>query len=230
MKKNVLIVLAAMVASFAVSGLSAQEIYEMRMYHNADMLSLDNQMQEVVIPAYNRHGVHVGAYTDYGEVSPSGRYYLFVYPDAETYHRTKREIRREEKMRTTAENPEYLRYDTWVAEGVDGRRVKKTDMKLLEWQFAESPNEQEMQQHRMMLDNGEVQMMEESGVHPILIGEILAGPDMPGIMYLSGYNDMNERNAAWDRVSKHPKRSEYRRHHRHHVHHAYLMPLPYSQY
>lgn len=193
-----------------------KEIYEWRIYTlNGSATALDTFFEEVLIPAYNRKGVKVGAFAPSKEEEKGTQLYLFVYPDITTYYTVKREIWEDETFRqaaqpffdTTAPNPAYSNFEAYLCEAFDKIPhvcMPDKNRTMLELRIYHSPNEEANQRKVKMFNVDEIDVFDKVGINPVCYGEILAGPSMPALMYLTWYKDEATRNEAWKKFGSHP--------------------------
>ena len=230
------------VSVLACNGVSAQQIYEWRIYREVNAGRLNRYMQEVEIPAYNRYGIQVGAYGEYSMSTPANQYYLFVYPDAATYQKVKQALNEDREYLLAAGKddptlPAYRRYDTYICEALSGWPEIDGSNKgsILEWRLYEGANDDAVRRKVKMFNEGEIAVFLEVGIKPQWCSRIVAGPAMPGLMYISRFENMEQRDKAWARFGPHPQwkamnqKEEYANttslNHR-----RFLDPLPYSQW
>ena len=209
--------------SFAeVSGLSkvsvAKEIYEWRIYTlKGDGSSLDSFFENTLIPAYKRKKVKVGAFKLFKpkEGESQQRHILFIYPDISTYLTVKKTIWDDMEFRqkaqpfyeTTAPNPVYSNIESYLSEAFDKIPVHRNPdptRTLLEIRIYKSPNEEANQRKVIMFNVDEIAIFDKVGVNSVLYGEILAGPRMPALLYLTWYKDEKTRGEAWGKFGEHP--------------------------
>lgn len=239
-------VIKGIASTSASSPTQKKQIYEWRIYTlNGDGKTLDTFFQEILIPAYNRKKIQVGAFAPYKPEEKGQRLLLLVYPDIATYHSVKKNIWNDPTFRkaaqpfydTTAPNPVYSNFETYLCEAFDKIPVLQMPDKnrtLFELRTYHSPNEEANQRKVDMFNKDELDIFGEVGVNPVCYGEILAGSRMPALMYLTWYQDEAAHDAAWDKFRVHPDwlrikgLPEY-------AHTAtnnkslYLSPMPYSQ-
>jgi hypothetical protein len=223
-----------------------KEIYEWRIFTLTDEgAALDSFYRDVLIPAYNRQKIKAGAFEPYRKAEKEQRYYLFVYPDWGTYHKVKTELWNDDAFLRDAQSfydasaaaPVYSEFETFLCEAFD--RIPKLLMPdksrtLLEWRNYKSPNEEANRRKVKMFNNDEIAIFDKTGIHSVCYGEVLAGPRMPSLIYLTWYKDEETRNAAWKQFSEHPDWQVIRTlpeyaHTATDNRIALLSPLPYSQ-
>ena len=225
-----------------------KEIYEWRIYSltDGDTTSLDDYFEDVLIPAYNRQGVEVGAFELYQPAETALRYLFFAYPTIETFRQVSRAVWEDPDFRrdaqpffdTTAPDPVYSNFETYLCEAFDSLpRLRKPDEErtLFEFRIYHSPNEEANLRKIKMFQEGEIAIFDEVGINSVCYGNVLAGPRMPALTYLTWYKDEPTRNAAWDGFRAHPQwlrmksLPEYA-HTATNKTNRLLLPMPYSQY
>jgi hypothetical protein len=197
---------------------SAQEkqIYEWRIYTlPAENPELDAFYRQTLIPAYNRLDVTVGAFAPYRPSEQIQRFYLFVYPDVATWRRVKHAIWQDAAFRkeaqpfydASASAPVYTLFESFVCEAFDRvPRLLRPDASrtLFEFRNYKSPNEEANQRKIKMFNVDEIAIFDQVGIHSVCYGEVLAGPRMPSLIYLTWYKDEPTRDEAWKKFSAHP--------------------------
>ncbi|MDR1555728.1 MAG: NIPSNAP family protein [Tannerellaceae bacterium] len=234
------------IASPTLSEAEEKAIFEWRIYtlptENAD---LDTFYRDVLIPAYNRKKITVGAFAPYQKTESIQRFYLFVYPNLLTYHKVKLDIWKDAGFRkeaqpfydTSAVSPVYSGFETFLCEAFD--RVPQLiapdkSRTLFEFRNYKSPNEEANQRKVKMFNADEIAVFDQVGIHSVCYGEVLAGPRMPSLIYLTWYKDEASRNEAWRKFSAHPDWNRIRAlpeyaHTATDNRNLLLSPLPYSQ-
>ena len=54
-----------------------------------------------------------------------------------------------------------------------------------------------------MFNQEEIALFLKVGLQPVFFGKILAGPLMPALVYMLGFKDMADRDAAWGKFAAH---------------------------
>ena len=229
--------------SIAANG---KEIYEWRIYTlTGDGAVLDTFFKDVLIPAYNRKGVKVGAFKLFKPEEQELRHVVFIYPDIATYLKVKTEIWEDSAFRsaaqrfydTTAPQPVYSNFETYLSEAfskIPVHRNPDSSRTLLEIRIYWSPNEEANKRKVKMFNEGEIAVFDQCGINSVLYGDILAGPRMPALMYLCWYKDEPTRAEAWRKFVSHPdwqqlsKLPEYANTATNNKG-IFLSPMPYSQ-
>lgn len=227
---------------------SDRQIYEWRVYtlaEGVDAAGFDVFVSEVLIPAYNRRGVEVGAFAP-NDAPDSARYLFFAWDDLATFQKVSDEVRRDEELLAagaeyfdaSAARPAYTVLETYLCEAFDRfpRMLSvPAERGLFEFRVYRSPNMEANERKIKMFENGETEIFDDAGINIACFGRTLAGPRMASLVYLTWYEDMDARNEAWERFGADPRwrqmssAPEY-------AHTAtdnlvrLLSPLPWSQY
>jgi len=227
---------------------ASKEIYEWRVYHfrnGGAKTKIDNFYREALIPYLNKKGVKVGAFGEYSQTEPPVVYYLLVYPSYAEYQSIKKEMWKDNGFlsagkgyfETTAELGTFIRYETYLMEAFDAipqLRMPAKDRGLLELRTYESNNEEAAQRKIKMFNSEELALFDKVGLKSIFFGEILAGPQMPALMYMLEFKDMEERKVLWKKFGDSPEWNVLKSKTEYAftvsmVNKIFLLPLDYSQ-
>ncbi|MCW0484438.1 NIPSNAP family protein [Gaoshiqia sediminis] len=239
---------AGQAAASVQPAIIAKEIYEWRVYHfknNGQKNKVDQFYREALIPALNQMGVKVGAFGEYSQAEPPTVYFLLVYPSLTDYHRVKKAIWQDKSFLQkassyfgeSAENGAYTRFETYLLEAFDAIpkfRQPGQSRGVFELRTYESSNEEAAQRKVAMFNREELTLFDNVGLHPVFFGEILAGPQMPALMYMLWFNDLAERDQNWKRFTSSPEWEEMKVRPEYAntvsvVNKIFLVPLDYSQ-
>jgi len=190
---------------------ASKEIYEWKVYHfkNGGAKSkIDSFYKDALIPYLNKKGVKVGAFGEYGQSEPPVIYYLAVYPSFVEYQSIKKDLWNDSTFldaakgyfESTAEIGTFTRFETYLLEAFDSipqLRMPSKDRGLLELRTYESNNEEAAKRKIKMFNTEELAIFDKVGLRCVFFGEILAGPQMPALMYMVEFKDMDERKANW---------------------------------
>lgn len=195
-----------------------KEIYEWRIYTLTEngATTVDTFFQNTLIPAYNKMGIKVGAFKLYREGEEDKRYYFFIYPDITTYFNCKKNIWKDTAFMQaaqpyfdeTAPNPVFSALETYLSEAFDKiptHRTPDPERGLFELRIYRSPNEEANQRKVNMFNIDEIAIFDLVGINSVCYGDIMAGPRMPALLYLTWYKDEETRSEAWKQFSAHPE-------------------------
>ena len=249
MKKRALFtLLAAALMTCYASNSQAQvndgQIQEWRIYsflQGTSASRLDRLMTDIILPLYKDMGIEVGCFREWSLNTPTVYYFLFVYPSLEAYLKAEDTLLQNapfvEAMRqdAAANRPTFFRYDSYLCRPFEGwREVTPIAGKTIyEWRKYDSANIESGARKVDMFNKEEIAVFVECGVNPLSFGQIIAGKDMPGLIYVTQFDDMADRDASWGRFNIHPEWQRMRvapewanttiQNNR-----VFLIPLPYS--
>jgi len=227
---------------------SGKQIYEWRVYHfkkGGHKNQVDKFYREALIPVLNEMGVKVGAFGEYGQTDPPTVYYLLVYESIADYYSVKKALWKDENFLqnakkyfdNSAESGTYTRFESYLLEAFDAIpqiSVPDKNRGLFELRTYESNNEEAGQRKIKMFNNEELALFDKVGLHPCFFGEILAGPQMPALMYMLWFKDMDERSENWKKFGGSDEWNEMKGRPEYAntvsvVNKIFLVPLDYSQ-
>jgi hypothetical protein len=202
-----------------------REIYELKIYH------LDNRQQEervdsylksAYIPAIHQAGVgKVGVFKPIEGDSLFGKriFVLTPYQSAEQLFTTPQALENDKKyssagkdyLEATHDNPPYQRMVTIVMQAFEGfPQLQEPNLKrsryerIYELRSYESATEKLFQNKVEMFNKGEIDIFKNLGYNIVFFGEVVAGPDMPNLIYMTAFEDRTSRDAHWKAFSADP--------------------------
>lgn len=192
---------------------ASKEIYEWKVYHfknGGAKTKVENYYKEALIPYLNQKGVKVGAFGEYSLAEPPVIYYLHVYPSMADYQTIKKDLWKDDAFltaakgffETTAELGSFTRYETYLLEAFDAIpkfRMPSKERGLFELRTYESNNDDAAKRKIKMFNTEEIGIFDKVGLKSVFFSEILAGPQMPALIYMLGFKDMDDRAACWKR-------------------------------
>lgn len=117
-------------------------------------------------------------------------------------------ILKNDYFNSTSENGAYIRFETYLLEAFDAiPKFRQPDQArgLFELRTYESNNEEAGQRKIKMFNDEELALFDQIGLHATFFGEVLAGPQMPALVYLLWFKDMDERTENWGKFINSPK-------------------------
>lgn len=205
------------------------EFYEWRYYSvtNGNDAELDKFLEKVLIPAYERQGVKTGVfeiapeYMDAKQLAaqkgrPEQRIVLFVYNDIDSYLKIKDAIWDDVKFTKNAKSyfdawetkPAYSKLESYLC--ISFANLPQIDMpsksdEIFELRRYKSANEEAGQRKIDMFNNGEIAVFKDVKIHQVCYGEVLAGAEMPSLIYLTSYKNNKQRLSAWEDFEENKK-------------------------
>lgn len=217
---------AVTVAGPAVAGSTPpadnKEFYEWRVYQltgGGEKNNLKNYMTKALMPLFGKMGIKLGVFEELDNEEPPKVYTLFAYPSAEVYFQLQKELSSDKDYLAAAKTyfelpasrPVFERYETYLMEAFDSipkLKLPEKNRGLLELRTYESYNEDAARRKVAMFNDEELPLFEKLGLHPVFFGKILAGRQMPALMYMLWFTDMNERTANWGKFGGSPEWKE----------------------
>ena len=219
MKRSILFALLIGAMTCFVSKSEAQvndgQIQEWRIYDfkmGGSAARLDKLMTDILLPLYKNMGVDVGCFKEMNQNQPATYYYLFVYPSIDSYMKANDILLQNSafveamKEDAAANRQMFFRYDSYLCRPFEAWK-KITPMAgktIFEWRKYESANIEAGTRKVQMFNQGEIATFVENGVNPFCFGQIIAGKDLPGLIYVTQFNDMTDRDASWSKFSSSP--------------------------
>lgn len=185
--------------------------YELRRYHldtDAQREGLHTFLKDAFIPACNRNDIpQVGVFEIRNEDGPV--FVLIRHTSASSFTSGTRRLLADEKflkdgnafLNTDAKNPAYSRMETQFMISFEGMTELEHPVtgpdRVFELRNYQSHSVVAGQKKIEMFNSGEIQIMRDTGLGPVLYGEHLSGPDMPNLTYFLSYENFRARGKAW---------------------------------
>lgn len=196
-----------------------KDIYELKVYHlkgAAGRNQLKNYYTGAVIPFLTKRGAKIMAFSEFSQEEPPVMYVLHAHKSLADYYEATLAMRSDPEFLEAAKeynqipvgNPVYDRIETFLLEAFDGfPQLSVPDQKggLIEMRIYESYSEDAGIRKVKMFNDGEIELFNNLGFHPVLFSQHLAGEFMPALTYLLWFNDMQERDALWAKFGPSPE-------------------------
>lgn len=204
-----------------------QEFYELRSYRVEDI-----ERQEVVLgylengllPALNRAGIdRVGIFSvQAAEEEPQDLsiYAIIPYPSADAFVGIRPRLEADEAYLEASaeiyaqptETPAYTRVESWFMKAFSGMPVLELpsqsaagEPRIFEVRVYESRNAEMARRKIDMFNSGEIQIMRDVELAPLLYGETLIGDNVPNLTYILSASDMESHREHWQAFGAHPE-------------------------
>jgi hypothetical protein len=211
---------------------SAQEYYELRVYHLKSGSSrdlLDTYLAKALIPGLNRLGIKpVGVFAQQERTGTPGAtevrdgasvLVLIPYPSMEAFASAGGRLNADpayqsagaEYLNSPKTTPAFERIDSWLMLAFAG--MPKLEMpaycrerkpRMFELRTYESHSEPKALKKVEMFNAGEIQLMREVGLGPIFYGQALIGSNLPHLTYMLSAEDQAAHAKHWDVFRQHP--------------------------
>lgn len=118
-----------------------------------------------------------------------------------------------EYLKASAENPPYKRIEVILLEAFqDMPKMKASAIdtprknRVYELRSYHAPTEAYLQNKlNMFNEGGEISLFEKLGFNAVFYGEVIAGPEMPNLMYLTTFANQESRDKHWEQFGNSPE-------------------------
>ncbi len=199
---------------------AGREYYEVRVYQikSAEKQPLlDEYLQKVAIPAYNKLGIKmVGAFKAANDPNNLAVYLLIPYQSLDQFLKASTQVSGELAYHASAatyanvamKDPVYDRIESSLLlafEGMPQMKVPANKERIFELRIYESHNEKAGKQKVKMFNaGGEIAIFLKTGLNPVFFGESLTGTRLPNLTYMLTFDNTEARQQAWSAFGKHP--------------------------
>jgi len=211
--------LVALFSSSVQAQSSQREFYELRAYNYQDASAeqrLDNYLGNALLPALHRAGIkQVGVFkTSPKDTSTTRRILVLIpYRSLNDLDRIESTLDKDQRYLSAAsdyinaahDNPPYQRMEKTILKAFSGMpQLKKPALKgdkknfVYELRSYEGATEKLYRTKVKMFNDGdEVGIFNRLGFNAIFYAEVLAGKAMPNLMYMTSFENMEERDKHW---------------------------------
>ena len=211
----------------------AREYYEIRRYRVADEGSRQTvlaYLENALVPALNRAGIgRVGVFgvepPPEGEepldpVDAQSLWAIIPFAGVEDFTGMKSTLEADTAYleaaapmyATPIREPVYERVESWFLQAFKGMPVMELpsqtaagEDRIFELRLYESHNEDTARRKVHMFDNGEIDIMRDVDMAPLLYGELLIGENVPALVYILSAPDMESHGEHWQAFGDHPE-------------------------
>ncbi|EON76626.1 putative protein-signal peptide prediction [Lunatimonas lonarensis] len=204
-------------STFAQDG--KRDLYELRIYHiesEAQERVIDNYLKNAFLPAAHRHGIkQVGVFKPIASQADAGKkIYVFIpYANSKSYFSLPGKLAKDqtyqaagrEYIQAAHDQAPYKRMEVALMQAFTGApRFKASGVsgpkkdRIYELRSYEAATERLYQQKVKMFNSGEIDIFDKLKFNAVFYAETLAGANMPNLMYMTTFENMEKRNAGWD--------------------------------
>lgn len=226
--KNILmLVWGFLVIPFTYSQAQNRDIYELKIYHieNAEQEKrLDHYLEKAYIPAMHKAGVaKVGVFKPIlsDEKEAGTKVYVFVpYKNLKQFTDLPAKLAKDQEYLNNGkdyidaahDNPPYRRIENSLMRAFTGmprfQESKVTGPKkdrVYELRSYESATEKQYLNKVKMFNEGEIEIFDRLGFNAIFYAEVIAGANMPNLVYLTTFENMESEKAHWKAFGTDPQ-------------------------
>ncbi|MDF9800714.1 hypothetical protein OKW21_005977 [Catalinimonas alkaloidigena] len=253
--KNTLATLAATTAAGSASSIAAEqqqsskEYYELRVYElksGGKLSTFEEYLSKAVIPALNNIGIeNVGVFTEMGMSHPPKLFMLIPYQSLEEFASAEEKIKKQKVyqdnsqnyMAATPDNLNFIRMHNYLLEAFDvipKLKVPEKGERIFELRDYESFSEEAGVRKIEMFNEDEMDIFYKTGLDPVFFGKTMVGQDLPNLIYMLVFDNLEERDRNWKKFSAHPDWKEVSGMEKYantvsQVKRTFLVPTSYSQ-
>jgi hypothetical protein len=211
-----------------------RDYYELRAYRlkpGAPTAALEGYLAKAFIPALNQRGVsHVGVFTeleiDKKAVTSKPKadtplWVLIPHATLESFVSVSADLNADATVQAAGADylnvpkasPAFDRIDTWLYRAFAGMpRMElpafcqnRTPTRVFEMRDYESHSERAALSKMAMFNNGEIPLMKDLGMSPLLFSQGLAGPNLPHLRYFTSGSSLAAHLAGWAKFGPDPR-------------------------
>lgn len=224
--RNIILVICLLFI-VAADAQDKRSFYEIRVYHFNDAAQLQKTakfLEEAWIPAMHRQGVkHIGAFTPIGnDTALRKKLYLFIpLSSINAIHQLDDALLKdadylakgEGYLNAAYDQPTFARMETIVLRAFpDMPKYEKPSLKgnlserIYELRSYEGATEKLYRKKVEMFNKGgEIPLFKRLGFNAVFYAEVLAGSSMPNLMYMTSFDNIEERNKHWKTFGDDPE-------------------------
>jgi hypothetical protein len=203
--------------SYSQSG--KRDLYEIKIYHientNQEKM-LDQYLQHAFIPAAHRAGVKdIGVFKPLASEEDAGKkvYVFLPFSNSKAYFDFQGRLDKDQAYQRDGKDyiyaahnqPPYKRIETVFLQAFTGSPRYKTPNlqaekkdRVYELRSYEAATERLYRQKVKMFNSGEIDIFDNLKFNPVFYAETLAGANTPNLMYMTTFENIEERNKHWD--------------------------------
>lgn len=207
----------AIANSYSQSG--KRDLYELKIYHienPSQEKMLDQYLQNAFIPAAHRAGIkNVGVFKPLSSEADAGKkvYVFLPFNNSKAYFDFQNKLDKDQNYQRDGRDyihaahnqPPYKRIETSLLQAFTGSPRYGTpnlqgpkNERVYELRSYEAATERLYRQKVKMFNSGEIDIFDKLDFNPVFYAETLAGANMPNLVYMTTFENMEERNKHWD--------------------------------
>ena len=202
-------------------------VYEIKVYHlqnKEQENSVDDFLKNAYLPALNREGIEaVGVFKPIGNDTMTEKriYVLVPYRSLKQFSKLPAKLSGDKQFAQKGRNyieagykkPPYQRLESILLNAFSAMPnlqapLLKNDAgkRVYELRSYQSPTEQWFENKvHMFNEGGEVALFERLGFNVVFYGSVIAGSEMPNLMYMAAFEDMASREQHWKSFGNDPE-------------------------
>ena len=204
----------------------ARDYYQIKVYNIKDKdqeTRIDTYLKTAYIPAMHRAGVKtVGVFKPVADDAAAGTKIFVLIPlkDLSEIEKIEDKLASDKEYQTAGtdyidavySNPPYERMESIILKAF----AEHPDLEVYKYNTPKSEQIFELRSYQgatekiwkkkveMFNEGGEVGIFKNIGSNAVFYGEVLSGADMPNLMYMTSYENMDSNKKHWDAFREHP--------------------------
>ncbi len=198
---------------------AAKEFLELRLYKadaGAMREKLDKFLADAAIPAWNRLGIQPVGVFAFADPKVADLYVLLPHKTIESFATAAQKLQADSDYQQAGaaaldppkNEPVYKRIESSLLLAFDAapkvEAPSKKDTRVFQLRIYESHCDGRARQKIAMFNDGEIALFRKVGLNPVFFGQTLAGPKMPNLTYMVGFDDEAAQKDAWAKFLAHP--------------------------
>lgn len=218
-KKAALFIIILISVQLTFAKAPKREYYTITIYHFQDKAQeekIDAYLQKALLPALHRHGIaKIGVFKPIGNDTLSDKrvYVLTPYKNMDQYLRTPATLAADNQylldgkpyLNAVYNEPSYKRMESMLLHAFSKQPLLKSPTlkgdfadRVYELRSYESPTEKLHQNKvHMFNEGGETDIFDRLNFNPMFYGSVIAGSNMPNLIYLTAFENKEDRDAHW---------------------------------
>ncbi len=223
----IFLIAASIILSFSFTfKVPEVEYYQLKVYHlknDAQVQRVDNFLQNAYLPAMHRIGINdIGVFKPVQQDSSDLKIVVVVpYPSLDKISGIEADLLKDKKYLAAAAdyvdaphtNAPYVRLEVIILKAFSHQpRLQKPglkgprDQRIYELRSYEGHTEKIFANKvKMFNEGGEVALFKRLGFNAVFYGEVVAGPRMPNLMYMTTFENQAARDEHWKTFSNDPE-------------------------
>ena len=210
--------LSLMMFTVSVSAQKTEQVYyeviRYQVINDTQMHKLENYWKDAAIPAFNRLGVElIGVFKPQYGAHGLDLFVVIPHKSLQSYAVAWEQLELDKEyqkagasfLNRAKDEAVFFRYSTSLLKAFSHMpkpevpaHIKGKGSRIFEMRTYESHSKHDSKMKiEMFNEGGEIALFRETGLHPVLFGETIAGNDMPNLVYILGFENMTERDANW---------------------------------
>jgi len=227
LRNTLMVILGFLAIPFSYSQSQNRDFYELRIYHiesPEQEKRLDNYLEKAYLPALHKAGIpKVGVFKPLlsDDKEAGKKVYVFVpYTSMEQFVDLPATLEKNTKylkagkdyIDAAHDNPAYRRIETSLLRAFTGmphfqepklKGPKKN--RVYELRSYESATEKQYLNKVKMFNDGEIEIFDRLGFNAVFYGEVIAGANMPNLVYLTTFEDLDSEKSHWKAFGTDPQ-------------------------